>query len=231
MRRLFTAGKAEEEVAYVYLPPDGWEIEALRARPRQDLERLRLVFGHFPYGLDAVLQRPGRYVTCLRETAPRLISNYWQHVRGGFVGDMGLLDYFNAWKPRDMDNYTVRLLAGVGHDVPFGGVTEAHLAQAKHNLKHGCTAFGLYEYLPETVARFRKVLGQRPMETVARLRKMLGVAPVQLGQENVMPAAQRKTRLPAGEMAVLVRHNALDEELYAYAKGLFLAQGLGKAVA
>ncbi len=225
MRRLFTGGKKHGEIAYVYLPPDGWELEALRAQPRQDLERLKLVFGHFPYGVDALLQLPGRYITCLRETGPRLTSNYWQHVRGGFVGDMGLLDYFNQWKPKDMDNYTVRLLAGVGHDVPFGGVTRVHLEQAKHNLRHGCAAFGLYEYLPETVARFRKLLGRRSGQALARLRKLLGLAAVDLGRENVMPVAQRGTKLPANELAVLLRHNALDEELYAYARGLFLADG------
>ena len=202
MRRLFTAGRKDDEVAYVYLPPDGWELEALRARPRRELEQLKLVFGHFPYGVDTLLQLPGRYMTCLRETAPRLTSNYWQHVRGGFVGGMGLLEYFNEWKPRDMDNYSVRLLAGVGHDVPFGGVTQAHLAQAKHNLRHGCAAFGLYEYLPDTVARFRAALGQKPA-ALARLRAMLGLTSVELGKENIMPAAQRDTRLPAGELAAL----------------------------
>src|SRR6516165_1098768 len=158
MRRLFTTGKSQDEIAYVYLPPDGWELEALYAAPRRRIERLRLLFGHFHYGVEQHLKRPGQYLTCLRETASRLTSNYWQHVRGGFVGEMGLLDYFNEWKPKDMDNYAVRLLAGLGHNAPFGGVTEAHLAQAMWNLRHGFAAFGLYEYLPETVARFRQVL-------------------------------------------------------------------------
>jgi hypothetical protein len=209
MRRLFTAGKAEDEIAYVYLPPDGWELEALYAEPRQRLERLQLLFGHFHYGVDRRLQRPGQYLTCLRDTASRLTSNYWQHVRGGFVGEMGLLDYFNEWKPKDMDNYTVRLLAGLGHGVPFGGVTEAHLAQAMRTLRTGFAAFGLYEYLPETLTRFRQVLGLGPMA---------------IGQDNVTPPAQRQERLPAAEVAALVRHNALDEALYAYAKALFLGE-------
>jgi hypothetical protein len=216
MRRLFTAGKAQDEIAYVYLPPDGWELEALYAAPRRRIERLRLLFGHFHYGVDQHLRLPGQYLTCLRETASRLTSNYWQHVRGGFVGEMGLLDYFNEWQPKDMDNYTVRLLAGVGHDVPFGAVTEAHLAQAMRTLRHGFAAFGLYEYLPETVARFRQVLGLGPMA---------------IEQENVMPATQRQERLPAAEVAALVWHNALDEALYAYAKALFLGQLREHAVA
>ena len=209
MRRLFTTGREEEEIVYIYLPPSGLELETLYSMPRRRVVGLSLVFGHFHYGIDEKLRRPGPYLTCLRETAPRLTSNYWQHVRGGFVGNMGLLDYFNEWKPKDMDNYTVRLLAGVGHSVPFGEMTQAHLDQAKHNLRHGFAAFGLYEYLPETIARFRQTLGLRE---------------VPLGQENITPPAQRDIKIPEAEIAALVKHNALDESLYAYAKALFLAR-------
>ncbi len=169
---------------------------------------LKLVFGHFHYGVDVQFGRPGKYLTCLRDTASRLTSNYHQHVRGGFAGGLSLLAYFNAWRPVDMDNYTVRLLAGLGHSVKFGGVTQAHLELAKHNLTEGFAAFGLYEFLPETISRFSQVLGAGAMA---------------IGQENITPPAQRAETIAAGEIAALVRHNALDEELYAYAKALFLA--------
>jgi hypothetical protein len=207
MRRIIANGLSQSEIAYIYLPPDGLELEMLYALPPRRITALKLTFGHFHYGIDETLGRPGKYLTCLRETAPRLVSNYRQHVRGGFVGNMSLLDYFNAWKPKDMDNYSVRLLAGVGHSIPFGGITAAHLRQAKQNLQQGFAAFGLYEYLPETITRFRQVLG---------IKRGL------IGQDNITPPAQRTEHIPAGEIAALLQHNALDEELYAYAKARFL---------
>jgi len=207
MRRLFTSTASPDETAYIYLPPDGVELETLYNLPPRRLAGLKLLFGHYHYGVDARLGRPGKYLTCLRETASRLTSNYRQHVRGGFVGDLSPLEYFQAWKPKDMDNYTVRLLAGVGHGPGFGEVTEAHLRQAKLNLDKGFAAFGLYEYLPETIIRFRRVLG---------------LGEIAIGQENITPPAQRTNTLPAREIAALLRHNALDVALYDHAKMRFL---------
>jgi hypothetical protein len=207
MRRLFTSTISDDAIAYIYMPPSGIELDALQKMPRPRVDALKLVFGHFPYGIDARLERTGKYLTCLRETAGRLVSNYRQHVRGGFVGDMGFLEYFESWSPRDMDNYTVRLLAGVGHDLPFGGVTEAHLSLAKKNLVEHFAAFGLYEYLHESIQNFSQILGLRP---------------VKLGQENATPAAQSAQNIPQPEIAAVVAHNALDVQLYAFAKASFL---------
>lgn len=211
MRRLVTTGITQDEIAYIYLPPDGLELSALYALPPERIARLKLLFGHFHYGVDEKLGRPGHYLTCLRETAPRLVSNYRQHVRGGFVGDMSFLEYFTSWRPRDMDNYTVRLLAGVGHAAEFGGVTEDHLRQAKENLDERFAAFGLYEYLPETLARFRRVLG-------------LGPGPNTIGQENITPPAQRTETIAPSDIAAVLRQNEFDEALYAHAKARFLSQ-------
>jgi hypothetical protein len=209
MRRLFAHGVEPEEIVYIYLPPTGLELDNLYALPPHRIDALKVLFGHFHYGVDARLSRPGKYLTCLRETGSRLVSNYRQHVRGGFVGSLSLLDYFNEWRPKDMDNYTVRLLAGVGHDVPFGEVTQEHLRQAKRNLQTRFSAFGLYEHLPETISRFRHVLGLSAGE---------------VGEDNVTPTTQRNEPIPHREISALVLHNALDNELYAYAKELFFAQ-------
>jgi len=209
MRRLFVEGRREESVALVYLPPAGLALDDVLALPRTRIDRLELVYGHFRYGIHQLLARPGTYITCLRATRPRLISNFRQHVRGGFVGDTPMLEYFNAWQPKDMDNYAVRLLAGLGQDLPFGGVTAAHLRQARENLLTRFAAFGIYEFFEETVARFRAVLGG-------------SAAPV--GHENVIPAAEAPLDLPEAEVAALLAHNALDEQLYAFARQRFVSQ-------
>ncbi len=207
MRSLFTAGLTPEQVALVYMPPTGVELDTLFALPRSRIDQLKMVFGHFHHGIDRQLARPGKFVTCLRETGSRLASNYYQHERGGFTGGLSLLDYVEAWKPRDMDNYSVRLLAGVGHEAAFGEMTEAHLRQAIENLDQRVAAFGLYEYMQETIAYFRG----------------LGLGKGHLGQENVTPPAAA-TPIPAREIAALLEHNRLDVALYAHAKTRFEAE-------
>ena len=207
LRKLLTQGAGADSVAYVYLPPDGLEESDLCSRPADRIAGLRVVYGHFAYGLDRRLGRPGTYLTCLRETAPRLVSNYFHHVRSGFAGDLSLQAYFESCKPKDMDNYAVRLIAGIGEDVPFGGVTRHHLEQARRNLATRFAAFGLYEFLPESIARFRRVTG---------------LAPVELGRENATPPAQTIAQIPAEEIDCILRHNELDDELYAFARAEFL---------
>jgi hypothetical protein len=207
MRRLICHGAAPSDVTFIYMPPAGIELSTLDALSPQARQGIKILYGHFPYGVHRRLGRPGTYLTCLRETASRLVSSYYQHVRGGFVGDMGYAAYFSAWQPKDMDNYTTRLLAGVGHEVPFGGMTRVHLAQAQHNLLHGFAAFGLYEYMDETLRR---------------LAPFTGGGAGQVGHENTTPPAQKATTIPAAEQAIVLRHNALDVELYAFAKDVFL---------
>ncbi len=207
MRRLFVAGRDEDAVALVYLPPAGLALDAVLGLPRRRIDRLELVYGHFPYGIHERLARRGTYFTCLRATRPRLVSNFRQHIRGGFVGDTPMLEYFNAWQPKDMDNYAVRLLAGLGHDLPFGAVTADHLRQAQENLATKFAAYGIYEFFDQSVARFRAVLG---------------VSAAPLGHENVIPAAEAPVDLPAAEVAALLAHNRLDEALYAFARDRFL---------
>jgi hypothetical protein len=168
---------------------------------------LELLYGHFPYGIDARLNRPGIYLTCLRETAPRLISSYFQHARDGWVGEKSIREYVETDKPKDMDNYSVRLLSGAGHEPPFGEITKDHLRQACENLRERFAAFGLYEHLPRSIRYFCDAAG---------------LDPVEVGYENVRPTSQTPEQIRAEDIAAVVRHNALDDELYDYARDEFL---------
>jgi hypothetical protein len=106
-----------------------------------------------------------------------------------------------------MDNYSVRLLAGVGHELQFGEITKDHLRRARENLHDRFAAFGLYEYLPQSIRFFCEAAG---------------LDPVDVGRANVRPASQTADQIRAEDIAAVVRHNALDEELYDYARDEFL---------
>jgi hypothetical protein len=204
LQRLFTLNI---DPTTIFLTSNDREIGELCWILAPLIESLECLYGHFPYGIDARLGRPGMYLTCLRETAPRLVSNYYQHVRDGWVGTKSIREYFEADKPKDMDNYSVRLLAGVGHELPFGAITKEHLRQARENLSDRFAAFGLYEYLPQSIGFFCEAAGMDPVD---------------VGRANVRPASQTAEQLRAEDIAAVARHNALDEELYDYARDEFL---------
>lgn len=208
LRKLFAHEAGPNGIAYVYLAPfgDDLHLSDLYGWPSHRVDALKVIFGHYPFGIDRELGRPGIYLTCLRETASRLASCYFQHVRGGFVGESSLLDYIENWKPLDFDNYTVRLLSGVGHDVPFGMLTMDHLRQAQHNLVNGFDAFGLFEELQRSVGLFCE---------------KTGMAPVELARENAAAPDQIAEQLSADELSTVVRRNNFDDELYALAKSEF----------
>jgi hypothetical protein len=206
MQRLFADNRHPEAVGRVYLPPS-LTVADLPGLPADRIRRLEVLYGHYPYGVDTVLGKPGIYLTNLRETRSRLFSSYFHHMRGGMVADQALLDYVQTWKPKDFDNYTVRLLCGVGEDIPFGTVTNDHLRQAKENLTDRFKAFGLYEYLPQSI------------EILCRAAN---INPATIDHENVRLPEFSNRAVDPGELDAVVRHNALDDELYVYAKALFL---------
>jgi hypothetical protein len=206
LRRLFSESYDADEIAYVYPPPHGLTLQGLRALPEARKRKLKLVYGHFHYGIHNGLEISGSYATCLRETSGRIISNYFHHTRDGFAQDRTLLQYVQEAKPKDMDNYSVRLLSGIGHGVEFGRVARNHLDRAIHNLSVGFEVFGLTDEIGKTASLFL-----RNFRLVDR----------RIGRENVTPKQLSASMLSRTEIDAVMRMNELDQELYAFAQMRF----------
>lgn len=202
LRRIFEANVDRSRIAYVYIPPHGVSIGDLKKRPLEELQRLSVIYGHFAFGVHAVLQVDGRYVSLLRDTRPRLISSFLHHVRDGLVGDLSLEEYIRRHRPVDMDNYSVRLLSGIGHSVAVGEVKRSHLDAAKDVLSSHLVSFGVYEYMKESIERICSDLGL----------VLPNVMPA-----NVTPKMPERDLLRGEEVDWLCECNGLDQELYEFA--------------
>lgn len=87
VRRVLADAYAKDERIFVYDPADlrgAVSSEQFKGLPEDRRMRLRLVMGHFQYGIHRDLGRPFRYMTILRDPVERIVSLYYhyRHLRG-----------------------------------------------------------------------------------------------------------------------------------------------------
>ena len=190
------------------------DISAIHsALPKKKQRQLGLIAGHFGFGAHDQVGAQPSYFTMLREPTARVISNY-RHMRRNPRSKLrGLehvsLDTFLDEKQWiDSDNGQVRRLSGFeneGRCVPFGECTLEMLEQAKANLTQHFPAFGIMEQFDLSLLIIQRNLGWRD---------------VRYTRENNAPS--HAAPLSQKTMEKLAQINALDIELYAFAKDLFL---------
>jgi hypothetical protein len=206
-----------EEIATILHQP-GRSIEDFKCLPLEQRERLRIVKGHFPFGVHEYLPQPSTYVTILRDPIERILSHYYYVLRTPehYLYDrvagskMTLEEYISNPVTIELDNGQVRLISGCGRFVPIGECGKEHLQRAKDNLEKSFLLAGLAERFDETLVLLQDLLGWKRLFYT---------------RKNV--SEQRYSTTP--EIAELVRDmNRLDVELYDFVSrrfGEFIAQG------
>jgi hypothetical protein len=177
---------------------------------------LRLVMGHYGFGLHRWLPGPSRYVTMLREPMDRIVSLFHYYRTGRFPPDSKpareqavLVDrgtpidewIFRNREPR-WDNHMVRLLAGA-RGVGFGECTDALLGEALAHVEEHFEALLLLEWMPLSMEMLAAIVGQpipdAPRHNVGADRPAVA---------DIDPAALRRIR----------ELNRLDLGLYRWAQ-------------
>ena len=185
-------------------------IAALNERGRQ---RVRFFESHAGYGVHESLPREARYMTMLREPINRVLSVFSVRKQAGRIpADMSLEafvhreDVGRVWW---VDNAQVRFLAGEKGrllDVPPGQCQPHHLELAKARLAEQIWFFGLVERFNESLCLLFRQLNWKPMAYLTG---------------NVTPRRLSLAELPAAERQMIERVNALDIELYRFAREMF----------
>jgi hypothetical protein len=196
----------------------GVKFERLLTNESGELDRARILTGHFPLAIREHLpkNRPARYFTFLREPADRTLSHYFgigeKHEGWDGRKKLGLPPLAADATLEDAlaggylhDNLHTRMLSGLPE--PFGEVDEAMLEQAKHNLREGLAFFGLTERFDESLVLAKQRLGLRSI-----LYRSSG---------RVNTARPRGAEIPAELRQTAERCNRYDIELYRYAEQLF----------
>jgi hypothetical protein len=172
-----------------------------------DAASVRLVLGHFRFGVHALLGRPAVYFTLLRDPVARVVSYYrwmkrqsprWLQVCGRELTIEEWLDdpRFSGVIRNDM----VRSLAGVGGPewTPDGAPADdpAWVEVALRNLDVHFRAVGIMERYDASVERLRRAFGWRVVVPSQRRRSP--------GPPEIPAAVRRKVE----------GYNALDAALY-----------------
>ena len=195
---------ADREKAFVYDPAD------LRGALRQDefgelpAERraaLRLVMGHFRFGLHRSLDQRSRYVTVVRDPVDRVVSLYYHyvHLRGTWASrvplpggrrhgdarqeqarilgeELSLEDWVFGQRRLAVDNGMTRNIAGRGR-VAFGECPDDLLEEAVEHIERHFAALLITEELDGSLPLLEAITGRSlpavPRSNVNRKRPSL----------------------------------------------------------
>lgn len=196
----------ECEIAYFYGTPPGFLVGDLRRLPLEQRRDLRLVIGHFQYGIHHELPRESLYVTVVREPAARLVSQYafTQHTGPEIVkqnGRVRSLEELLETKPHiHFDNALVRHFGSVDERAfPAGTVGQEQYDAAVYFLRTGFTFVGHQEFAAHAYGWLRERFGwkARPQLEIVNA----GLRPLEYAD---LPRIRK----------VMEQHNPWDYKLY-----------------
>jgi len=182
------------------------DLEMFLGLPEQTRSKIRVLEGHLQFGLHEHLSVPVDYVTMLRDPVDRMISMYYwilgnqKHILNSVVKSMSLADFAGSGFEITA-NHQTRLISGLMQNFSADA-----LSVAKNNLTSHITAFGLNEKFDESLILFKSLLGWKRVFYVRR---------------NVTKNRPRRDEPPDSTIQVIKNHNALDIELYEFARNRF----------
>jgi len=184
------------------------DFEQMPAAQRQNLKVLR---GHFNFGLHDLLPQPSTYITLLRNPVDRALSHYYyvlkfptHYLHDQIAGQqMSLKDYVSSDLSVELDNHQTRMVTGgEAALVPVGQCSTDMLDVAKQHLHQQFAVVG-------TVERFD--------ETLILLKEVFGWATPFYAKANVTQNRPKRRSLSTEELDLITSRNQIDLELYDYA--------------
>lgn len=194
------------------------EIETFRHLAPKQKAALKIVWGHFSFGLHQFLPQNSTYFTFLRHPVDRVLSHYFYHLRRSDL--FGLSDMmeeenltmhqiFEQGRIIDIHNMYTRLLAGLPYLFPSDAYTVEHLELAKQNLRNHFSIVGLVEHFDASLLLLKQSFGWGNTYYI---------------QHNTTPNRPDVENIPAETIALIKEREKWDMELYVYAQKLFNQQ-------
>lgn len=191
--------------------------EDLRAMPREELARYRLLSGHHDASITALPDRVPRFVTMLREPVARSMSYYRmlrrtpRHPLHALACGSTLREFLEHpdGGGADADRQTHELAGAVDGAPagPGGSLRGAALLELARERLEELAFFGLRERFEESVRLLEATFGWEPTHPLPHL--------------NSSGATNHPLRLDARELELAQERNRLDLELYRFARRLW----------
>jgi hypothetical protein len=215
LNRIISRQYGPHEIYKVRVAPRSEIVAELNGMPAEQLRGLRMIIGHAAFGLHAAVPKPCSYITILRDPIERVISQYYYILRmPGHQqhqvlarGEQTLAEY-----ARFVGNGQTRLISGLESNA-----TDAlHLQTAKANLENHFSLVGLTESFDQFLVLLSAELGW----------KLRGYR-----RANVTAQRPPAKMVPASTLAAIRAGNALDLELYLFARELFQRRARAQGIA
>ena len=179
--------------------------------------RVKVLTGHFCFGIHKYFEQPVKYITILRDPISRVYSLYNYIFRTEkhnlhnllISKNMTFEEFLRSGITTEVDNIQTRLLFGLdSHKIKFGETYPGMLDQAKENLKRYFSVVGLTEDFDRTFLLMREKLNWH-----SKIYR----------NHNVAPRSSKK-EIPANLREMIKEYNQLDIQLYNFAKEIFKKQ-------
>ncbi len=196
---------SKSEIFNIYHAVNG--LEQFNALSADELTKLKIIKGHFAFGIEQRLPGSYEYITILRDPVDRVIShfyhafedkNHWQYNEIQ-SRKLTLEDVLDEGTLPNLDNNIIRMLSG-NNRIPFGSCTREMLDKANDNLEKHFAVIGLQskfdEFIIECAERYNwtKFLWYR--------------------KHRVGKTRPKKELLSGSVLAKIQKCTALDQELY-----------------
>jgi hypothetical protein len=201
-------------------------VEHLVSLPAHELNCIRYVWGHAPFGLHRIFQRPAKYFTVIRHPVDRLISwfFYLAELNEPYLEDgrpLSLEKYVQRGLDINMNNYQVRVVSGcqeldtgppgIGEQAVAAPVERHHLEEAKRNIESHFLAAAPFDHMTDLALLLRLVY-HWPMHRFYAEH---------LNRTKRRPAIKD---VPPRLIKLIEDHNLYDMELYEWVAKRFEAQ-------
>jgi hypothetical protein len=211
------AGRKDANGAGKTLASPDEDIRALIEAVRADAGEIKVVTGHFPYGLHRFIDRPVDYVTILREPMARSLSQYYHLMdatRNSALRriltsyDFDFERALGEGAALQFCNDQTRLVIGSDKIV----LDEGDLQRAKEVIAEGYAFVGLQERLDDCVKHLARRFGWTTTE-LPRLN---------VGRTDIPPPDPKTS-------ALFEAYNRLDLELFRWVRDDYLPSRIGRA--
>ena len=211
-----------DQIFWVHATQVAESITAFKNLPEEKRQQFQLIKGHMGFGLHQYVSQPCTYFTLLRDPVKRIISHYYHvlrtpnHYLHPIVTEkqMDLKTFVSSGISLELDNGQTRLIAATNGDedesIEFGCATPELLDTAKQHLLNHFSVVGTMEEFDQTLLLLQKKLGWK---NIYYARKNTG--------KN---KTTKKSEVSSDTLAAIQEQNALDIELYQFAKKLLQQQ-------
>lgn len=197
-----------------------------RSLRRYELNHIRYLSGHVPYGVHRIFNRPAQYISVVRHPVERVLSYFFF---GRQIGDpylkngrwLSLEEYVENQRDIILNDHQTRVISGCpdldakagpcGAEVIGAPVQAHHLDQAKRNVENSFLAIASLEQLTELALMVRTIYGW-PMRRLHNDYK------------NPTKGRPRLADIAPHLIKIIERCNAHDIELYEWAGKRFAEQ-------